>query len=112
MVLILLKHESLISFYRPALAASHKDVEYDVALQKCIGSARSIISNLHSAMKPESSRAEALSRSLSLLWPSCTWAVWISTFILFYAANGKHIAEALVTRYYLLETYFCSPANL
>ncbi|EUC43243.1 hypothetical protein COCMIDRAFT_38777 [Bipolaris oryzae ATCC 44560] len=98
MVLTLLKHESVISFYRPALAASRKDVEYDVALQKCIGSARSIISNLHSAIKSESGRGEATSRSLSLLWPSCTWAVWISTFILFYAANGKHIAEALVIR--------------
>jgi hypothetical protein len=98
LILTLLKHESIISFYRPLLATSNRDATYDAALQQCIGSARSIISSLYCSIQPSSYLKDAASGPLSLLWPSSTWAVWISTFIMFYAANGKHIAADIVTR--------------
>jgi hypothetical protein len=96
-ILTMLKHESIISLHRPILAASSRDAKYDAALQQCIGSARSIITTLHQAI----SLGPGISwepRRLSLLWPSCTWAVWISTFILFYATNDKHLSRDIVAR--------------
>ena len=96
-VLTLLRHESIISLYRPVLATSRKDVAYDAALQQCIDSARSIITTLYSAIqfKPPNG---ATRDPLALLWPSCTWAVWISTFIMFYGAHESRIAHSIVVR--------------
>jgi hypothetical protein len=96
-ILTLLKHESIISLHRPVLAASRRGVEYDAALQLCIGSARSIIMLLHNAI---STRGDGLGyhESLHLLWPSCTWGIWISTFILFYAASNDHLSSKVVIR--------------
>lgn len=94
-VLALLKHESIISLHRPVLAASRQGAEYDAALQLCIGSARSIILELYDAIGTNANSRERL----TLLWPSCTWAVWISTFILFYAVNSGHMTEEVVIRY-------------
>lgn len=96
-ILMVLKHESIISLHRPTLAASHQGHAYDVALQQCIGSARAIITTLHKAIN-FSSVEEPGSSALSLLWPSCTWAVWISTFILFHAASNRHISHGIVSR--------------
>jgi hypothetical protein len=96
-ILTILKNESIISLYRPVLAASRKDADYDNALQHCIGSARSIITAMHNAIQSKAGPGHSI-EGLSLLWPSCTWAVWISTFILFYAANVKQIDQIIVIR--------------
>ncbi|KAF1363083.1 hypothetical protein EJ07DRAFT_104195, partial [Lizonia empirigonia] len=96
-VLTMLKHESVISLNRPTLAASRQGHAYDAALQQCIGSARAIITILHRAIRPRGG-CELGSDSLALLWPSCTWAVWISTFILFHAASSHHVSEGIVSR--------------
>jgi hypothetical protein len=93
-ILTLLKHESIISLHRPILAASRRGAEYDAALHLCIGSARSIITILHKAIN---TTAQARGQ-MTLLWPSCTWAVWISTFILFYAASGDYLSHEDATR--------------
>jgi hypothetical protein len=93
-ILALLKHESIISLHRPILAASRQGAEYDAALQLCIGSAQSIILDLYEAMSANIDSRQ----SLTLLWPSCTWAVWISTFILFYAVNSGHLSQDVVVR--------------
>lgn len=92
-VLTMLKHESVISLNRPTLAASRQGHAYDAALQQCIGSAKAIITTLHKAIRPRSEIA-----ALALLWPSCTWAVWISTFILFHAASSHHVSDGIVSR--------------
>ena len=96
-ILTILKHESVISLNRPTLAASNQGHAYDVALQQCIGSARAIITTLHKASNPRNA-SEPGSTALSLLWPSCTWAVWISTFILFHAASNQHVSGGIVSR--------------
>ncbi|KAF2025867.1 hypothetical protein EK21DRAFT_11810, partial [Setomelanomma holmii] len=96
-ILTLLKHESIISLHRPILAASRRGAEYDAALHLCIGSARSIITTLHKAITSVS-RQPSEPEQMTLLWPSCTWAVWISTFILFYAATGDHLSNEVATR--------------
>jgi hypothetical protein len=96
MVLKLLKHESIISLHRPILAASREGAEYDAALQLCIGSARSIITILFDALRYRN-ESMTIQSTLTLLWPSCTWAIWISTFILFYAASSNHLSHNIVT---------------
>lgn len=95
-LLSVLYHESVISLNRPIVASYGSGSAYNAALQQCIGSARSIITALHKAIKPVSNRPQTL---FPLLWPSFTWAVWMSTFILFHAANSKHVSEAMVSRY-------------
>jgi hypothetical protein len=75
-ILTLLRHESIISLYRPILAASRQGAEYDAALQLCVGSARSIITVLYDAIDPRNDGIDAHG-PMTLLWPSCTWAVWV-----------------------------------
>jgi len=96
-VLSLLRHESVISLYRPVLATSRKDAAHSTALQHCIFSARSIITSLHNAIHKSTDGGDSTS-TLSLLWPSCSWAVWISTFIMFYAVNDGHVERNVVMR--------------
>jgi hypothetical protein len=97
-LLTVLKNESKISLYRPILAAAHKGADYDASLQLCIASARAIISVLHKAIATKDMSGGTL-EPLTLLWPSCTWAVWISTFILFFAANSKCLSQTALVRY-------------
>lgn len=96
-VLTVLRHESIISLNRPTLAASRQGHAYDAALQQCIGSARAIITTLYKAIRPGSGR-DHTTCALALLWPSCTWAVWISTFILFHAVSSHHVSDGIVSR--------------
>ncbi|KAF2844897.1 hypothetical protein T440DRAFT_409262 [Plenodomus tracheiphilus IPT5] len=94
-ILTVLKHESIISLHRPILSASVQGPMYNAALHQCIGSARCIIKTLHNAINKEN---DATGDGLCMFWPSLTWAVWISTFILFYAVSGAQIAQSTVTR--------------
>jgi len=96
-ILIVLHHESIISLNRPILALSTTGPAYHAALQHCIGSSRSIISTLHEAITPGRNGSEQ-HVALSLLWPSFTWAVWMSTFILFHAVNSNHVSQGMVSR--------------
>ena len=103
-LLNVLYHESIISLNRPIVASHGSGSEYNAALQHCIGSARSIITALHRAIKPAPSQSQA---TFPLLWPSFTWAVWMSTFILFHAANNQHASEATVSRYVAIHRSCC-----
>lgn len=74
LILEVLKNESIIALNRPLLTDPSKSEEYESALQACVASARSIIL--------------ALSRNLGatpLVWPSFTWAAWMSGFIVVFA---------------------------
>jgi hypothetical protein len=109
-VLTVLKHEAIISLNRPALAASRQGPAYDAALQCCIGSARAIITTLHKAIKPRGGPQK--DAPLSLLWPSFTWAVWISTFVLFHAASSNHISQGVVSRYSFVSCWYSTSLML
>ena len=95
-IFTLLKHESIISLHRPILAASRRGDEYNAALQLCIDSAQFIITLLYNAIVTKDGPHN--NQPLHLLWPSCTWAIWISTFILFYAASNNSLSRAAVIR--------------
>lgn len=94
-VLAVLKHECVISLNRPILATSSKTSTYDAALQHCIDASRSIISTLHKTLAQRNSAEDT---ETGLLWPSVTWAVWMSTFILFHALTTNHVSKSMVSR--------------
>lgn len=104
-ILTILKHESIIALNRPILAASKDDPAYNTALQNCIGSARAIITTLYQAIKT-GSKVQSSSPPMSLLWHSCTWAVWMSTFVLFHAANTHEITQQVASRYVVFLFWF------
>jgi hypothetical protein len=95
-VLTVLYHESIISLNRPILALRSTGPLSDAALQHCLYSSKSIITTLHEAIS-QAHNAER-DKTTVLSWPSFTWGVWMSTFILFHAANSEHISHGMVAR--------------
>ncbi|KAL4884762.1 fungal-specific transcription factor domain-containing protein [Aspergillus karnatakaensis] len=93
LLLIILRHEAIISMNRPLLAAEASSSEYRTALQICIESSRSILTTLRQYLSKESGT------SISLIWPSFTWAVWMSCLILIYAAWEGQFPAASASRY-------------
>lgn len=101
--LIVLRHESVIALNKHVLATSKNVAAYNAALQNCIGAARSIISTLHGALPAtiDSGISQPPIESASnsgLLWPSFTWAIWMSTFLIIYAANEEQVSQDVAIR--------------
>ena len=101
--LVILRYESIIALNRSILANSKKSTAYNAALQNCIGASRSVINTLHKAMKSwgilqDSPAAREVPENTPLLWPSFTWAVWMSAFIMIYAANEGETSQAVAVK--------------
>jgi hypothetical protein len=100
--LIVLRFESILALHRSLLAASRKDAAYDSALQRCITASRSVINTLHKALKGfgafDGSPGVNGYESTPLLWPSFTWAVWMSTFIIISAATEEQVPRGVALR--------------
>ncbi|KAL4820999.1 fungal-specific transcription factor domain-containing protein [Aspergillus spinulosporus] len=92
-LLIALRHEAIISLNRPLLAAEAASPEYRTALQICIESSRSLLTTLRQFL------AESSGSSAPLIWPSFTWAVWMSCLILIYAAWEGEFPASSASRY-------------
>ncbi|KFA56658.1 hypothetical protein S40293_06233 [Stachybotrys chartarum IBT 40293] len=96
-----LKYESMISLNRPGLAAESLDVSYSSAFQACISAAKSICTHMkrhvnHHRLDDELGAGRL---SIPLLWPSFTWTVWISTFVLIHAAFEKQTSMRSAVRH-------------
>ncbi|KAH8728072.1 fungal-specific transcription factor domain-containing protein [Phaeosphaeriaceae sp. PMI808] len=100
--LIVLRFESVLALHRSVLATSTKDAAYNAALQRCISASRSIINTLHKALKGfgafDGSPGQRGYESTPLVWPSFTWAVWMSTFIVIFAATEGQVARDTALR--------------
>ena len=89
--LTVLQHESTIALNRPLLAMPKDTADYRAALQSCIIAARSVVGQLYKYLN-HFREASVVRTGLDktalppLSWPSFTWAVWQSAFILLYAA--------------------------
>ncbi|KAK5046909.1 hypothetical protein LTR84_007263 [Exophiala bonariae] len=99
-----LKHESIIALNRPLLTASKKTASYAGALHTCIAASKSIITVLHSLVAPinestTTSPGQGLKLFLPMFWPSFTWAVWMSAFIMLYAAMENQVETQIAVRY-------------
>jgi hypothetical protein len=100
--LIVLRFESVLALHRSVLATSKKNAAYNAALQRCISASRSIINTLHKALKGfgafDGSPGQHGYERTPLLWPSFTWAVWMSTFIILSAAAERQITRDIAVR--------------
>ncbi|OHW98689.1 fungal specific transcription factor domain-containing protein [Colletotrichum incanum] len=94
--LLLLKYESMISLNRPMMTSDPLSPGYSAGLQNCIFAAKSIfiaLKRYHSQnMIPTDPASACLLEPM--LQPSFTWAVWISAFILIYAAFERQLPLA------------------
>ena len=100
--LLVLRFESVLALYRSVLATSKKNSAYNAALQRCISASRSIINTLHKAIQGfgafDGSPGQRGYESTPLLWPSFTWAVWMSVFIIVFAATEGQVARDTALR--------------
>jgi hypothetical protein len=83
-VLVVSQHELIISLNRPLLALEKHTSEYSAALQICIRASRAIIMILHQYLRTHASQRPP--DQVPLLFPSFTWCVWQSSFIVLHAA--------------------------
>lgn len=93
-ILQVLKDESTITLYRPLLTASKSSPDYAAALQHCVSASRSIIKTLYEHIHVQQAFEEAV---LPLCWPSFTWAIWMSAFIVIYAGIEQELAPPVAT---------------
>ncbi|KAL4800559.1 fungal-specific transcription factor domain-containing protein [Aspergillus venezuelensis] len=91
LLLIVLRHEAIISMNRPLLAAEASSPEYRTAIQICIESSRSLLTSLRQYLTSDT--------SIPLIWPSFTWAVWMSCLVLIYAAWEGEFPPSSASRY-------------
>lgn len=87
-ILLLSKYESTISLNRPMMASDPATPAWAAAMQACISAAKSIcITMKRHVSRRKLSGGPGISRLTdSMLWPSFTWAIWISAFVLAYGA--------------------------
>ena len=100
-VLNVLRHESIISLNRPLLASSKQHPNYAAALHSCIAASKSIIKALNtlSCQVPSFSSTGSAHQTVSpMFWPSFTWSVWMSAFIILYAAQEHEIDYHVAVR--------------
>ncbi|KAH6991183.1 fungal-specific transcription factor domain-containing protein [Ilyonectria sp. MPI-CAGE-AT-0026] len=93
LMLLFLEHESTICLNRPGLASEASSPSYSSAFQACISAAKSICILFKRHRKRHRLGNDRTERRLTmpLLWPSFTWAVWISTFVLVHAAFESQV---------------------
>ncbi|KAH8806037.1 fungal-specific transcription factor domain-containing protein [Xylogone sp. PMI_703] len=100
--LVVLRHEAIIAINKHTIATARKPSTYNAALQNCIGASRAIISALYRVLEVSgrlnSSATHDDSEETALFWPSFTWAVWMSAFIMIYAANEDQAPVDVATR--------------
>jgi hypothetical protein len=100
--LLVLRFESVLALHRSVLATSKMNSSYHAALQRCISASRSIINTLHKAIKGfgafDGSPGQRGYESTPLVWPSFTWAVWMSVFIIVFAATEGQFARDTALR--------------
>ncbi|KAI1059294.1 hypothetical protein LB507_003894, partial [Fusarium sp. FIESC RH6] len=92
-MLLVLKHESAICLNRPGLASDHPSPSYSSAFQACISAAKSILIILkkHQNRHKLQTESDGSRSQTPLLWPSFTWSIWISAFVLIHAAFEKQV---------------------
>ncbi|KAL3464354.1 fungal-specific transcription factor domain-containing protein [Aspergillus heterothallicus] len=93
LLLKVLRHEAIIAMNRPLLAAEASSPEYRTALQICIESSRCLLTALRQYP------AGSAGSPIPLIWPSFTWAVWMSCLILIYAAWEGEFPTSSASRY-------------
>ncbi|KAI1313778.1 fungal-specific transcription factor domain-containing protein [Xylaria venustula] len=97
-LLVILQHELILSLYRPLLVSDLGTPSSQAAFQECINASRAIIDTTagDSLNLPG---GEPSLKDGHLRWPSLTWSIWMSCFVLTYAAI-EGITTALSAKRY------------
>lgn len=84
----ILQHESTIALNRPLLAKKPATSASQAALQACIHASRAIIETLDDRRVRGQDRetSNVVPMQALMTWPLMTWSVWMSCFILAFAA--------------------------
>lgn len=82
-LLLVLQHESTIALNRPLLAKTPRTSASQAALEACIGASRAILETVGNQQFDHTGHT---SSAAVMVWPLLTWSVWMSCFILSYAA--------------------------
>lgn len=87
-LLNILQYESVITLNRPLLASNPATPASQAALQTCISASRSVIDTIRNSQSLKNRTETDSQKSLHdiMVWPLLTWSVWMSCFILAYAA--------------------------
>lgn len=97
--LIVLRFETILALHRSILGNPKHDTVFNAALQRCVTASRSIINTLYKALKGfgafDGSPGQHGYESTPLLWPSFTWAIWMSTFVVIFAATEKQLSRKI-----------------
>lgn len=100
-LLVILQHESTIALNRPLLAKKPATSASQAALQACIHASRTIIETLDDrrVLNPDGLTVDAPSLQAVMTWPLMTWSVWMSCFILTFAALQGVTSPSSASRY-------------
>jgi hypothetical protein len=97
--LIVLRFETILALHRSILGDPKHDTVFNAALQRCVTASRLIINTLHKALRGfgafDGSPVQHGYESTPLLWPSFTWAVWMSAFIVIFAATEDQLSHKI-----------------
>jgi hypothetical protein len=93
LTLLMAKYESTICLNRPMMSSDPSHPAYSAALQNCIFAAKSIFLALkkHQHRNKTAEDPSGLRLLEPMVWPSFTWSIWISAFILVYAACEQQL---------------------
>ena len=90
--LSMLQFEAQISLNRPMMAGGPSSDSWSAGLQYCISAARGILSTLRKYQaQQQTSGGDNFRLKRPIIWPTVTWAIWISSFILIYAASERQV---------------------
>lgn len=109
-LLLLLKSESEICLNRPMVASIADSNTHGSALQACISAAKGICSAAKKHTRKQKSQnytsdsSQDLRLAVPLVWPSLTWTLWVSAFMLLYATFDDQLSLNNALRYVVLRT--------
>ncbi|KAI0904202.1 putative Zn(II)2Cys6 transcription factor [Ustulina deusta] len=83
-LLVILQHELILSLYRPLLVSDLGTLSSQAAFQECINASRAIIDTAADNSRDFGGKEPKLKNG-HLFWPSLTWSIWMSCFVLTYA---------------------------
>lgn len=100
-LLLVLQHESTIALNRPLLAKTPRTSASQAALEACIGASRAILETIGNQQLDHTGHT---SLAAVMVWPLLTWSVWMSCFILSYAALEGVTSISSALRFVELES--------
>lgn len=97
----ILQHESTIALNRPLLAKKPATFASQAALQACIHASRTIIETLDDrrVWGQDMETSNTVPMQALMTWPLMTWSVWMSCFILAFAALEGVTSASSAQRY-------------